>query len=87
MRCRFRLARAPQQQFTGRASGRLILCRSSETLGFFRHPFFKGQFVLDAATSLHDTVLPIGISRSIKTMVWLTVCPFPDIQAGVRGFN
>jgi hypothetical protein len=76
MRCRFRLARPTQQQLASRASGRLIFGRFPKALGFFRQPFFKGKFVLDAA-SFHVAILLNLLTHETGWSVF--VCPVPDI--------
>jgi hypothetical protein len=71
------LARPPRQQLAGHASGRLVFGRFPKALGFFRHPFFKGKLVLNAAP-FHDAILPI--CPHIETLVPISVCPIPDIE-------
>jgi hypothetical protein len=66
MRRCFRLARPPQQQLAGRASGRLVFGRFPKALGFFCHPFFKGKFVLDAASFHNATLLTFHNHKILK---------------------
>jgi hypothetical protein len=79
MSSRLRLARPPQQQLAGRASGRLVFGRFPEALGFFRHPLFKGKFVLDAA-SFHDAILLTFHIRPSKSWIRFRSVPFPTFE-------
>jgi hypothetical protein len=81
MRCRFRLARPPQQQLAGRASGRLVFGRFPKALGFFRHPFFEGNRVLNAG-SFHDAILLTFHTHKSKSRVQFPSVPFPTLKSG-----
>jgi hypothetical protein len=73
---RFSLARAPQQQLAGLTSGRLVFGRSSKSLGFFRHPFFEGSCMLNAA-ACHDALLLTLFTAHVKALVQFASVPFP----------
>jgi hypothetical protein len=76
MGCRFSLARAPQQQLAGLTSGRLVFGRSPKSIGFFRHPFFEGSCMLNAA-AFHDALLLTLYTAHVKALVQFASVPFP----------
>jgi hypothetical protein len=83
-RCRFGLARPPQQQLAGRASGWLVFGRFPKALGFFRHSLFEGNSVLNAA-AFHDAIPP-DFAHPYNKLVRSPSVPFPTLKASFRPF-